>query len=226
LKYLLLDNEHFSVTAGLLGSHKVTLKSRGLTIKADKFERTKLLDILDELKRIGGSVEPDNSVFESILEEWAEAVFSRNSSRWEAYFLVGKIEDIARGHFDEKTTPKGFKVDLDKAKQLMEQTTPEQYQAVIDKRTAERAAAARRMMNEPIYPPNPALFRWEEVTNYFDDGGLPAVVVEPSDGSICGFIAPDYETPIRWIGFSPAEIMHDTREISEESFFDMFKRYL
>ena len=78
MKYLLLDNEHFSVTAGLLGSHKVTLKSRGLTIKADKFERTKLLDILDELKRIGGSVEPDNSVFESILEEWAEAVFSRN----------------------------------------------------------------------------------------------------------------------------------------------------
>ncbi len=90
--------------------------------------------------------------------------------------------------------------------------------------TAERAAAARRMMNEPIYPPNPALFRWEEVTNYFDDGGLPAVVVGPSDGSICGFIAPDYETPIRWIGFSPAEIMHDTREISEESFFEMFKR--
>jgi hypothetical protein len=221
MKYLLLDNEHFSVTAGLLGSHKVTLKSRGLTIKADKLERAKLLDVLDELKRIGGSVEPNNAVFQSIVEQWSEAVFSRNSPMWEAYFLVMKIEDIARGHFEEKSIPKGFKIDMEKADRVMKETTPEQWQESMDQLTAERMAQTRRLMNEITYPPNPPLFIWEDVSNYYMDGGRPAVQVRPSDGSIFGFVL-NRKTPRKWRKISPLELIHDSKEISKESFFNVY----
>jgi len=71
---ILLDNDYFLVTAGLLGAIKVTLKSRGLTLKATREERTKLLDVLDELKRRGYSVEPDSKELRNIIEKWTDDI--------------------------------------------------------------------------------------------------------------------------------------------------------
>ena len=51
LNRTLLDDEYFLTTAGLLGGITVTLKGRGLKVKANKMENTKFLDTCDELKR-------------------------------------------------------------------------------------------------------------------------------------------------------------------------------
>ena len=91
---ILLDNDYFLVTAGLLGAIKVTLKSRGLTLKATREERTKLLDVLDELKRRGYSVEPGSREFERILSDFSKALCGKGDARWKAYFLVMTCEDI------------------------------------------------------------------------------------------------------------------------------------
>ena len=98
---ILLDNDYFLVTAGLLGSIKATLKSRGLTLKATREERTKLLDVLDELKRRGYSVEPDSKEFEEILDGFSEALLGRGGYRWQAYFLVTTCENIVSGVIGE-----------------------------------------------------------------------------------------------------------------------------
>lgn len=91
---ILLDNDSFVVTAGLLGGIKVKLKSRGVTLKANRFERTKLLDVLDELKCRGGSVEPHSKEFEEILDQFSQALWGRGDPRWQAYFLVMTYKDI------------------------------------------------------------------------------------------------------------------------------------
>jgi hypothetical protein len=122
----------------------------------------------------------------------------------------------------ENTTHKSFKVDMEKASQAMKEITPEQWQESIDQLTAERVAQTRRLMNEITYPPNPPLFIWEDVTNYYMDGGRPAVQVRPSDGSICGFVSDSRKPPLKWYKISPLELMHDSREISKESFFEVF----
>jgi hypothetical protein len=90
----LLDNDSFFVTSGLLGGIKVTLKSRGLTVKANRYERTKLLEVCDELKRRGYFVEPNSKEFEDILDMFCEALLGRGDARWKAYFLVMTCEDI------------------------------------------------------------------------------------------------------------------------------------
>ena len=91
---ILLDNDYFCVTSGLLGGIKVALKSRNLTLEANKAERTKLLDVLDELKRRGYPVEPHSKEFENVLNTFSEAVWGKGDARWQAYFLVMTCEDI------------------------------------------------------------------------------------------------------------------------------------
>ena len=91
---ILLDNDYFYVTAGLLGGIKVTLKSRGLTLKANRAERTKLLDVLDELKRRGYSVEPHSKEFEEILDNFSGALCGKGNFIWQTYFLVRTCEDL------------------------------------------------------------------------------------------------------------------------------------
>jgi hypothetical protein len=91
---ILLDNDYYLVTAGFLGAIKVTLKSRGLTLKATRKERAKLLDVLNELKRRGYSVEPDSKEFEKVLSDFSKALSGVGDARWKAYFLVMTSEDI------------------------------------------------------------------------------------------------------------------------------------
>jgi hypothetical protein len=122
----------------------------------------------------------------------------------------------------EKATLKGFKVDMKKADQVMKETTPEQWQESMDQLTAERVAQTRSLMSEITYPPNPPLFRWEDVSNYYMDGGRPAVQVKPSDGSLLGFVSNSRKPPFKWHKISPLELIHDSREISKESFFDVY----
>jgi hypothetical protein len=94
LNRTLLDNEYFLTTAGLLGGITVTLKGRGLKVKANKMENTKFLDICDELKRRGGSVSPDSKEFSALIDGFSEALCGRGGPRWQAYFLVVTCEGI------------------------------------------------------------------------------------------------------------------------------------
>lgn len=91
---ILLDNDYFYVTSGLLGGIKITLKSRNLTLKVNRDERAKLLDVLDELKRRGHSIEPHSKEFENVLNTFSEAVWGKGDARWQAYFLEMTCEDI------------------------------------------------------------------------------------------------------------------------------------
>ncbi len=43
-------------------------------------------------------------------------------------------------------TLKGFKIDLDRADEVIQQTTPEQYKQTREKLTAKQAAQARRLI--------------------------------------------------------------------------------
>ena len=94
LNRTLLDDEYFLTTAGLLGGITVTLKGRGLKVKANKMENTKFLDICDELKRRGGSVSPDSKEFGTLIDGFSEALCGRGDARWKAYFLVMTCEEI------------------------------------------------------------------------------------------------------------------------------------
>jgi hypothetical protein len=91
---VLIDNEYFLTTAGLLGGITVTLKGRGLKVKANKIENTKFLDICDELKSRGGSVNPESKEFGALIDGFSEALCGRGDARWQAYFLVMTCESI------------------------------------------------------------------------------------------------------------------------------------
>jgi hypothetical protein len=90
----LLDNDDFFATSGLFGGITVTLKGRGLKVKANRLENTKFLDICDELKRKCGSVSPDSKEFKDILEMFCESLCGRGDARWQAFFLVMTCEEI------------------------------------------------------------------------------------------------------------------------------------
>ena len=90
----LLDDEYFFATAGLLGGITVTLKGRGLKVKANRLENTKFLDICDEVKRRGGSVNPDSEEFNVLIEMFCESLCGRGDARWQAFFLVMTCEEI------------------------------------------------------------------------------------------------------------------------------------
>ena len=90
----LLDNDDFFATSGLFGGITVTLKGRGLKVKANRLENTKFLDICDELKRKGCSVSPDSKEFKDILEMFCESLCGRGDARWQAFFVVMTCEEI------------------------------------------------------------------------------------------------------------------------------------
>ena len=100
-KRTLLDNEYFLATAGPLGGITVTLKGGGLVVKANELERTKLLDIGDEIKRQGGAVGPDSKQFKQILDTYCESLLGQGDPRWNAFFLVMSCEDIVNDHRGE-----------------------------------------------------------------------------------------------------------------------------
>ena len=98
---ILLDNDNFLVTSGLLGGIKVTFKSRGTTVRANRSERARLLDVLDELKKRGFSEESKSKEFERIISDFSEALSGRGGIRWQAYFSVSTCETIVNKAINE-----------------------------------------------------------------------------------------------------------------------------
>jgi hypothetical protein len=204
---ILLDNDYFLVTAGLLGAIKVTLKSRGLTLKATREERTKLLDVLDELKRRGYSVEPDSKEFEEILDGFSEALLGRGGYRWQAYFLVttcvnivsdvvGEIEDT-----DNSENHKDSQDDwMDKVRKALD-VTPEEWRKVIEEHTFEEMEKEEKARNlkpevDNYELANIAYENWKEeakdqleyIEKYVDEGMVKFEDVEEVGYEIKSFL--------------------------------------
>ena len=149
---VLLDNDDLLVTAGLLGSIKVTLKSRGLTYKANRFERTKLLDTLDELKKRGYFVEPNSKEFEEVITHFSEALLGRGDARWQAYFIHSSTEDLVSdvvGVNNNSENHKDFQRDsMDEIDETLENLTQEEWERLLDETAAQEIQDAHKLYSE------------------------------------------------------------------------------
>ena len=92
---ILLENDEWLVSAGLLGGITVRLKPRGISIKASSAERRHLMDTLDLLKARGSNLDPTNRSLQDLLQAFAEAVVGRGDARWQAYFEYQSPEEVA-----------------------------------------------------------------------------------------------------------------------------------
>jgi hypothetical protein len=86
LDKLLLDDEDFRVTVGLLGGISVMVKHRQLTVKALKEERAYLLDILGHLERSGTAITPTSEITKEVIRDFADAVAGRGGWTWQLFF--------------------------------------------------------------------------------------------------------------------------------------------
>ncbi len=90
---VLLDNEDWLVTFGLLRA-KVMLKNRRLTKKATREESRYLVEVLDELKLRGVSIEPGNDYVNYLLGSFADAIFG-GDARWQVFFAIRTPKEFA-----------------------------------------------------------------------------------------------------------------------------------
>jgi hypothetical protein len=89
LRRVLLDNEAWFITAGILGmSIKLHDKERGLTRRATRYERLYLLEVFEHMKHSGIRIGPGSPEVEEIIQAFAEVVFLRARPTWEALFLA------------------------------------------------------------------------------------------------------------------------------------------
>jgi|SaaInlStandDraft_3_1057020.scaffolds.fasta_scaffold22885_1 hypothetical protein len=167
---ILLDNDDFLVTSGLLGGIKVTFKSRGITVKADRSEKIKLLNVLDELKQRGYSAAPESKEFERIISDFSEALLGRGGVRWQAYFAVSTCEDIVSEVVggagistseNRKTSKSSW---MDKVRQSLD-VTPEEWQETINSRMAEEQDRYHKI-SEPKIMQIDHDFDWNEVYGF------------------------------------------------------------
>jgi hypothetical protein len=88
LRRVLLDNESWFITAGILGmSIKVHDRDRNLTCRATRYERLYLLKVLEYMKQSGIWIGPGSPEFEEIIQLFAHTIFLRGRPTWEALFL-------------------------------------------------------------------------------------------------------------------------------------------
>ena len=88
LDKLLLADDDFRVTVGLLGGITVTVKNRGLNVKALPLERTYLLDVLGHLERSGVPITPKNDVAVEVIRDFANAGAGRGGWAWGFFFTA------------------------------------------------------------------------------------------------------------------------------------------
>jgi hypothetical protein len=89
LRRVLLDNEAWFITAGILGmSIKVHDKERGLTRRATRYERLYLLEVFEHMQHSGIRIGSGSPEVGEVFEQFAEAIFLRGRPTWEALFLV------------------------------------------------------------------------------------------------------------------------------------------
>ena len=100
---VLLDNDHWLLTLGLLGGITVHLKARNITRKALRQESRHFNDTVEALKKQGVMITPGNPELEEVFEEYAEAVFDRGGVRWQALFLYTPESIVNRFDSVKKT---------------------------------------------------------------------------------------------------------------------------
>ena len=236
---ILLDDNDFLVTAGLLGGIKVTLKSRGVTIRASKPERIKLLNVLDELKRRGHSVDPKSKEFEKIISDFSEALWGRGNYRWQAYFVVATCEDIVShvvGGLDDvnsenrKASTQNW---MDKVRQSLN-VTPEEWQETINARYADEVDKHRKML-EPKIKQIKHDFDWDEVYGFCIYREAPALQFrtknDPSDKTLTPYslhgryIQTSEEGPY-WKEIDSVIVQIEGKTMTEDDFFKFSDDYL
>jgi hypothetical protein len=90
LRRVLLDNETWFITAGILGMRiHVYHKDQDLTRKATRYERLYLLEILEHMKHSGVSIGPRGPEFEAIIQLFASEGLRR--------FVLGRWGPSGRG---------------------------------------------------------------------------------------------------------------------------------
>ncbi|MER8780348.1 hypothetical protein NKH93_06700 [Mesorhizobium sp. M0954] len=90
LDRVLLDDEHFRVSMGLLGAVTVLVKHRSLSRKAPSEYATHLKQTIDELQRRGVPIRPDSPILMELLTDFAEALFApHGGGYWSTAF--GKL---------------------------------------------------------------------------------------------------------------------------------------
>jgi hypothetical protein len=95
LRRVLLDNEVWFITAGILGmSIKIHDKQRGLTRRATRYERLYFLKVLEHMKDSGIGIGPGSPEVEEILQVFAEAIFLRGRPTWHALFAATSPEKL------------------------------------------------------------------------------------------------------------------------------------
>ena len=92
---VLLDDDDYRVTFGLLGRIRVTLKHRGMTRKPSREEGRYLTQVIETLKAAGVPIEPGSEPVEEALRDFTRAIWGGEPT-WKAYFLAQTPEDRAR----------------------------------------------------------------------------------------------------------------------------------
>ena len=82
---VLLDNDDWLVTLGLLGSLRVTLKWREITRKARPIEKKYFSELIAILSANGVPIEPGNATLEQAIIDFADAMFG-GDAHWRSYF--------------------------------------------------------------------------------------------------------------------------------------------
>ena len=94
IRRILLDNDTFTVTRGLLGTYRVTVKHRMMTRKATAGFRDHFNASMDAFVRLDGKVLPDNEDFRSLVVEFAEAVWG--SGARQTRYLITSPDSLAK----------------------------------------------------------------------------------------------------------------------------------
>jgi hypothetical protein len=95
----LYDDEHFALTVGVLGKHRVLKKERGVIFKANQEERAHFLRTIEALRDEGVSIEPGSKMFGELAQMFIEAIIDGHTSRskpvWRTFFLA-KPHELAQ----------------------------------------------------------------------------------------------------------------------------------
>lgn len=84
---ILLKNDVVEVSLGLFGGLRVYNKLRKYTIKARSDEKQYLFELLDEIEnRKLFKIEPSDQDYNILMNEFANAVCSRNTANWTVFF--------------------------------------------------------------------------------------------------------------------------------------------
>jgi len=239
IRKILLDNDYYLVTVGLFGAIKVTLKSRGVTYKANRFERTKLLDTLDELKKIGGSVEPNSKEFKEIVTHFAEALLGRGDARWQAYFVHSSPKDLIGDFIDSNNkNSENHKISqdnwMDGVDEALESLTQEEWEQLQDETAAQEIREAHKL-SEPKIKQIDRDFDWHNAFGFCELDDIPALRFTTKNDSndkaltpykLHGRILHESNNKITWKNVDPTIVQIKGKAMSEDAFYEFADDYI